>query len=118
MQINTLEQLFSYPNFLFIFLAILATIANIIIGVSILPKDKRKKGYNLHRYMFWVVMVFYALFLVFNHYLLKNNFYEYFVGVYFLLVVYWSRKINVTLHAIISSLGLVMLGLIATFGLL
>jgi len=118
MQTATLGDFFSSPNVILIFLAILTCIANIIIGVNILPKDKREKGYKLHKNVFRLVLVWYGFFLVVNHYRLGNGFWEYFVLFYFLAVIPWSRKINVTLHAIITSLGAVMLVGVIAFRLL
>lgn len=115
MQASTLGEFFSYPNVLVLFLTILACIANVFIGVSILPRDKRKKGYLAHKIGFWVVLALYGVFLFYNHRLLKNNYFDWFVFFYFAVVVQWSRKINVTLHAVIASLGLVMLMIVICF---
>ena len=118
MQAATLEQFFFSPNVFFVFLAILTCIANIIIGVNILPRDKREKGYKLHKYVFWLGVIWYSFFLGFNHTRLGNGYWEYFILIYFLLVIPWSRKINITLHAIITSLGVIMLVGLITFRLL
>ena len=115
MQASTLTEFFSYPNIIILFLTILACIANIFIGVSILPKDKRKKGYLAHKIGFWCVLVLYLLFLFYNHKIFKNNYFDWFVLFYFAVVVQWSRKINVTLHAVIASIGLVMLMIVICF---
>ncbi len=118
MQTHTLEGLFSNPVFLFLFATILVVIGNVIVGVSILPKDKRRKGYKFHRYLYYLVIALYTLFLISNHYQFKNSWIEYGVFVYFLALVPWSRKVNVSLHAIISSVGLALLMLVAVFGIL
>ena len=107
MPIKTLGELFSHPGFICLFIAILIVVINIIVGVSISPKDKRKKGYGVHRFLYYASIIFFAAYLIVSHYLQGNGVYEYFVMVYFLLAVPWSRKINVTLHAIITSTGLV-----------
>jgi len=112
-----LEGLFTYPSFVCIFLAILITIANVIIGVSILPQDKRKKGYRLHRYVYGSVLAMLVLFLLSNHFLSRNRLWDFAIFAYFLLVIPYSRKVNVTLHAIISSVGLILLMIEATFSL-
>ncbi|MFQ5443541.1 MAG: hypothetical protein ACE5EK_02880, partial [Nitrospinales bacterium] len=106
-------ELFSNPAFICLFLTILITVVNVMIGVSILPKDKRKRGYKLHSLIFWVVVVFYALFLISNHKHSRNSWFNYFVLLYLLIGVQGSRRINVTLHAIVASVGLVMLNLVA-----
>ena len=97
---------------------ILTCIANIIIGVNILPRDKREKGYKLHKNIFRLAVIWYALFLALNHNRLGNGFWEYFVLIYFLAIIPWSRKINITLHAIITSLGVIMLAGLITFRIL
>ena len=46
MQATTLKGLFLDPSFIAISFVIFGTIVNILVGVSILPKDKRKKGFK------------------------------------------------------------------------
>lgn len=118
MPVATLEGLFSSPAFICIFLAILTCVANVLIGVNIIPKDKRKKGYKLHGWVYGVVMVWYAAFLAYNERLSENAWFEYFVFFYLLTAVPWSKRVNVTLHAVIASTGLVLLVLAATLSIL
>jgi len=118
MQISTLEDLFSNPSFLCLFFTILVVIGNIMIGVSILPRDKRKRGYRWHRYVYFLVLAGYAAFLAFNHFLQGNSIFEYMVLVYFLALVPLTQRIHVTLHAIISSIGLVLLMIVVLVGIL
>ncbi len=114
MHITTLEDLFLNPGFLFVFCALLMTISNVMVGVSMLPEDMRKKRYNLHRYVFYSVLISYLCFLGWNHfYQDKNSLVNYLVLIYFTLIIPLSRKANVTAHAIISSVGLVLLTLVA-----
>ena len=63
MRATTLAELFGYPSFIFILLTILVMIANILVGVSIIPQDKRKKGYKVHRIIYFIVLIFYGMFL-------------------------------------------------------
>jgi hypothetical protein len=113
MPTTTLEDLFSQPAFLCIFLTILVTIANVIIGVGILPDDKRKKRYKLHRNVYWAVMAVFSVFLWFNYRGGSDSLLSYIVFLYFAIVIPWSRKINVTAHSILASIGLVFLTLVA-----
>lgn len=114
MHITTLEELFLNPGFISVFFAILTTIANVIIGVSILPEDKRRKRYKLHRYVFFFVLICYLYFLGWNHYTHgKNSLLNYIVFIYFSSIIPISRKANITAHAIVSSVGLVLLTLVA-----
>jgi len=114
MQTTTLGELFLDPGFFSIFLAILITVANIVIGVSILPADQRKIRYKLHRNVFFSVLGCYIYFLWSNHQNGTNSKINYIVLLYISLIVPLSRKYNVTAHAIISSVGLVLLALVAT----
>jgi hypothetical protein len=110
MHITTLEDLFLNPGFLFVFCALLMTIGNVIVGVSMLPQDMRKKRYDLHRYVFYFVLISYLCFLGWNHfYQGKNGLINYLVFIYFAFIIPISRRANVTAHAIISSVGLVLL---------
>jgi hypothetical protein len=118
MEFTTLEDLFSHPVFICLLLSILLTIANIMVGVSILPADKRKKGYQLHRVVFIAMLGAYGLFLWFNQALHNNGFLTYLALVYFLFAVPLSRRANVTAHAIIASVGLVLLIGVAAFNIL
>ena len=117
MQVATLGEFFSQSNVILLFLTLLTCIVNVFVGVSILPKDKRKRGYKLHRYGFWTLVAFYLMFLWFNWKAVGNTWFEYFVLVYFIGIVQWSRKINVTLHAVIASVGMVLLAGIVSFRL-
>ena len=118
MQIRTLGDLFTHPSFQTLFLAILIVFANIIIGVSMLPGDRRKRWYRLHRYVYVAAVAALGLFLYVNHQLLGNDLFTYIVAGYFLTLVPLSRKMNVTLHAVIASVGLVLLIGVATLSVL
>jgi len=117
MHATTLSALFAHPSFQLLLISILATLANVLIGVSIFAKDLRKKGYRLHRIVYWITIICVSLYLLANHLLLENSLFDYFVFLYFLFVIPLSRKMDVTLHAVISSLGLVLLLGLAAFGL-
>ena len=114
---TTLEDLFSSVNFLTIFIAFLLTIVNVMVGVSMLPSDNRKKRYLLHRILYGSVMICFVLFLFQNHLESANSFLDYTVFGIFLIVVPLSRRLNVTLHAIISSIALVLIGLVCFINL-
>jgi uncharacterized membrane protein len=115
---TTIEDLFSSPGFLAIFFTILLTIANIMVGVSILPSDQRKKGYRLHRLLFGAVIVSYVLFLCHLYQIERTSVFAYIVFGYLLLVVPVTRRINVTLHAVIASVGLVLITAVAAINLI
>jgi uncharacterized membrane protein len=115
---TTLEELFSSPGFLAIFLAILFTIANIMVGVSILPHDQREKGYRIHRILFGAVVISYALFLFHLYQISRTSIFADIVFGYLLFIVPISRKLNVTLHAVIASVGLVLITIVAVFNLI
>jgi hypothetical protein len=115
---TTLEELFSSSGFLAIFFTILLTIANIMVGVSIFPSDQRKKGYWLHRLLFTAVIISYALFLFHLFLIERNSVFAYIVFGYLLFVVPITRLINVTLHAVIASVGLVLITVVAVINLI
>ena len=115
---TTLEDLFSSPGFLAIFLTILLTIANIMVGVSILPSDKREKGYRLHSLLFGAVVAGYVLFLFHLYQSNRNSVFAYLVFAYLIFAVPLARRINVTLHAIIASVGLVLITVVAAINLI
>ena len=118
MQATSLGDIFSHPSFLTILATILIVIANIIIGVGLLPKDARKKRYKLHRAVFGVALVSLGVFLAVTHRLMGNSPFNFVVLAYFMIAIPLSRRWNVTLHAIIASVGLVLLMGIATFSVL
>ena len=118
MHTTTLEELFLNPGFLSVFFAILITIANVLIGVSILLEDKRRKRYKIHRYVFFSVLVCYLYFLGWNHYYHgENSLINYIVFIYFAFIIPISRKANIKAHAIVASVGLVLLTLVAVLHL-
>ena len=118
MQATTLKGLFLDPSFIIILFVILCTVVNILIGVSILPEDKRKKGFKAHRLTFYFIIFSYVMFLWVSHSSNKNEWFEYAVLIYFLLVIPITRRINITFHAILASLGLVLLVGVASFSVL
>ena len=118
MQATTLKGLFLDPSFIIILLVILGTVVNILIGVSMLPEDKRKKGFKVHRLIFYFVVLGYGMFLWVSHSPTKNEWFEYAVLMYFLLVIPITRRINITFHAILASLGLILLVGVASFSVL
>jgi len=117
MQATSLGDIFSHPSFIAILITILTVIANIMVGVSMLPKDTRQKRYKLHRIVYGAFLVAFAVFLTVTHRLLGNSWFNYFVLAYFLTIVPLSRKWNVTAHAIIASIGLVLLVGVAAFSI-
>ena len=118
MQKATLEGLFLDPSFIIILFVILGMVANILVGVSILPQDKRKKNFKTHRLIFYFVIFFYGIFLWVSHSDSKNEWFKYAVLAYILFVIPITRRINITFHAILASLGLILLIGIATFTVL
>ncbi len=117
MQAARLSDIFSHPSFLTILLTILIVIANIMVGVSMLPRDVRRKRYKLHRLIYGSVLISLGGFLFVTHRLMGNSLFNYGVLVYFLTVIPLSRKWNVTAHAILASVGLVLLVGIAAFSI-
>ena len=115
---TTLDDLFSSPGFLAIFFTILLTIANIVVGVSILPSDQREKGYRIHRLIFGAVIISYAMFLFHLHQIARTSIFANIVFGYLLLAIPFSRRLNVTLHAVIASVGLVLITVVAVLNLI
>ena len=118
MQAGTLGGLFLDPRFIFIFLTILLTIANILVGVSMLPKDIRKKRFKIHRFTFYIVLICYCMFLWISYSSSVTSWLQYLILVYFLFVIPITRRINITLHAVLASVGLVLLVGMASFSVL
>lgn len=105
----SLSDLFSLPAFSCLFLVFLIALANVFVGINVHPQNKRQK--NLHRYLYYAVMAGYIVFLGINY--SQSNWVEYAVLLYLLTAVPWSKGINVAQHAILSSLGLIMLAITA-----
>ncbi len=117
MQATRLSEIFSHPSFLTILVTILIVIANIIVGVSMLPRDVRRKRYQLHRIIYGTVLISFGGFLFVTHRLIGNALFNYGVMIYFLTVIPLSRRWNITAHAIMASIGLVLLVGIAAFSI-
>jgi len=118
MQKSTFGELFLDPSFIVILVVILATTANILIGVSMLPHDKRKKYFKTHRLIFCFVVLSYGLFLWISHSTNNNDWFKYIVLGYFLFIIPITRRINITFHAILASLGLILLVGVVSFNVL
>ena len=110
---TTLEGLFASSSFLTIFFAFLLTIVNVMVGVSMLPSDNRKKRYLLHRVVYGAIILSFTLFLIQKYFESENSILNYTIFLYMVLIVPLSRRLNVTLHAIISSIALVLIGLVS-----
>ncbi len=78
-----------------------------------LPSDNRKKRYRLHRIVYGAILASFLLFLALKQINSQNSILNYVVFGYLLLVVPISKRLNVTLHAVISSIGLVLVGLVS-----
>jgi len=115
---SNLEDLIGHPLFLFLIASLLLTIANVMVGVSILPRDRRKRGYWLHRGLYALTVAAYLAFLWVERGLRPIPAYDYFVLGYFLTVIPFSRRASEKAHAILSSIGLVLLGGVAAFSLI
>ena len=109
---TTLENLFSSISFLTIFFVFLLAILNVMVGVSMLPSDKRKKHYLLHRILYGLIILVFIFFLIKKHFEGGNSILNYTVFAFLLFIVPLSRRLNVTLHAVISSIALVLIGLV------
>ena len=110
---TTLEGLFASSSFLTIFFAFLLTIVNVMVGVSMLPSDNRKKRYLLHLMLYGAIIVSFNVFLIQKYFVGENSILNYTVFVYLVLIVPLSKRLNVTLHAVISSIALVLFGLVS-----
>ena len=117
MQPVSLGELFSHPSFLTLLLTMLAVIGNIIVGVSMLPKDQRRRLYRVHRLVYALVLTAFAAFLIVTHFLKGNALINYLAFLYFLIVVPITRRIHLTLHAVLASVGLALLVLVAAFNI-
>ncbi len=117
MQATTLEGLFFNPRFISVFAVILITIGNVMVGVSMLPRDKRKVRYRLHKNIYFLVLACFAVHLGFNHVAGRNTWLHYAIFLYFLFVIPLSPRSNETLHAILASVGLVLITALAAFNL-
>ena len=89
-----------------------------MVGVSILPHDQREKGYRIHRILFGAVIISYTLFLFHLYQIGQISIFANIVFGYLLIVVPFSRRLNVTLHAVIASVGLVLISMVAVFNLI
>ena len=118
MQIVTLGGLFLDPRYIFIFFTIILTIVNILIGVSMLPKDIRKRRFKVHRFTYYSIVVCYCIFLWISYSSSMTGWLQYCILVYFLFVIPITRRINITLHAVLASVGLVLLVGMASFSVL
>ncbi len=117
MQPQTLGELFSHPTFLTLLLMILLVIGNIMIGVSMLPRDQRRRLYRVHRLVYLLVMCSFTLFLFMSYQNESLDSLTLFAFAYFLVVVPVTRRIHETLHAILASVGLVLLVIVAAFNI-
>ncbi len=117
MQPQTLGQLFGQPGFLLLLVSILLVIGNIMVGVTMLPKDKRKRLYWTHRMVYLMVMLSYVVFMILSYREKGLDVLAIIAFVYFLLVVPLTRRVDETLHAILASVGLVMLVIVAAFNI-
>ena len=118
MQKATLGALFLDPSFIIILFVILGTVANILIGVSMLPQDKRKERFKIHRFTFYIILICYGIFLWISYSSSVMSWLQYFILAYFLFVIPITRRINITLHAVLASVGLVLLVGMASFSVL
>ena len=84
-----------------------------MVGVSMLPSDNRKKRYQLHRIIYGGIILSFSVFLILKNLNNQNSILNYLVFCYLLLIVPLSRRLNITLHAVISSIGLVLVGLVS-----
>ena len=79
---------------------------------------QEKKNFKTHRLIFYFVIFFYGIFLWVSHSDSKNEWFKYAVLAYILFVIPITRRINITFHAILASLGLILLVGVATFSVL
>ena len=77
MQATTLGDIFTHPSFITILTTILIVITNIMIGVSMLPADTRRKRYPMHRCVYVAVLVSFGFFLWVTHRTLENSVFNY-----------------------------------------
>jgi len=83
-----------------------------------LPSDNRRQRYRLHKIIYAAVLASFFLFLVLKYFNSQNSILSYTVFGYILLVVPISKRLNVTLHAVISSIALVLVGLVSFLNLI
>lgn len=106
---SSVSEIFFLPAFSCLFLIFIIALINVFVGINIHPQHKRQK--DLHRYLYYAVVAGYLIFLAINY--SQSNWIEYAVLLYLLIIVPWTRGVNATQHAILSSLGLVLLAVMA-----
>ena len=88
-----------------------------MVGVGMLPGDKRRKFFKAHRLVYFLVMVSFSIFLLLAWQEGKANLVHFFVYGYFLVAIPFTRKIHETLHAVLASVGLVLLVILVVFAI-
>lgn len=117
MQPHTLGELFGDPGFLALFFSILLVIGNIMIGVGMLPGDRRRKFYKAHRLVYFLVMAMFSTYLWMIWQEGRANLIHFMVYGYFLTAIPFTRRIHETLHAVLASVGLVLLVILVVFAI-
>ena len=112
MESTLIEKITSSPSLIWVLAAIGFYIINIFLGLFLAFRKKTAQGLKIHKLLFYSISFCLVYYLIMNQTHDENGLSDYFVCLYCITLVPFSKRWDVLVHAFIGAMGLVLLPLI------
>ena len=107
-----IPKITSSPSLVWVVAAIGFYILNIFLGLFMAFRSKTAQTLRIHRLLFYTIAFCLSYYLIMNQTHDDNNILDYFVCVYCITIVPFSKRWDVLIHAFIGAMGLILLPLL------
>ena len=106
------QKILSSLSLVWIFAAMGFYLINIFLGLYIGFQNKTSQTLKSHKYLFYAIAFCMIYFLIMNQMHHENTWIDYAVVVYIIGLVPFSKRWDVLIHALIATVGLILLPLL------
>ena len=112
METTLIPKITSSPSLIWVLAAIGFYILNIFMGLFMAFRKKTAQSLKIHRLLFYTIAFCLVYYLIMNQTHDDNTLLDYLVCLYYIIIVPFSKRWDVLVHAFIGAMGLILLPLL------
>jgi hypothetical protein len=112
METTLIPKITSSPSLIWVVAAIGFYILNIFMGLFMAFRKKTAQSLKIHRLLFYTIAFCLVYYLIMNQTHDDNTLLDYLVCLYCIIIVPFSKRWDVLVHAFIGAMGLILLPLL------
>ena len=112
METTLIPKITSSPSLIWVLAAIGFYILNIFMGLFMAFRKKTAQSLKIHRLLFYTIAFCLVYYLIMNQTHDDNTLLDYLVCLYCIIIVPFSKRWDVLVHAFIGAMGLILLPLL------